>query len=158
MQSVEISGIDQLLESWDRLIQDYPAMKGDLLESLGEKLLAAIREQIGGGGQVQKWQTYYVGSGLGYSAARAKAETYKVTKGGKRYAVGYVTNAIENGHKVRRPSPVKRDGYIYRPRITEPAVAGRYIYDQTRARMGHMGQEELERLAQELVQRLEGNS
>lgn len=55
----------------------------------------------------------------GYVAVRAKADTYQTTKSGKRYAVGYVTNAIEGdtateAHEgerdtapdiARRPSP-----------------------------------------------------
>lgn len=87
---------------------------------------------------------------------RAKGNTYKRTTGGRQYAVGYVTNAIESGHRHRRPSPEKKSGYYYRPRIKTPAVAGRHFYAQVRSRMERMGQAELERLAQGLVARLEG--
>lgn len=89
---------------------------------------------------------------------RAKAGEHKETQGGKRYAVGYVTNAIESGHKVRRPRPVHRDGYSYRPRIKVAAVAGQHFYAQTQSAMDRLGRAELERLAQEIVRRLEGGA
>lgn len=156
MQSVEFHDIDRLLKSWDRLLVEFPQEKAVLLEDLGKQLLQEVQQRIQGTGTVQGWQSYYLGSENGYVAVRAKAKTYKRTAGGKQYAAGYVTNAIENGHRHRRPSPVKRDGYTYRARIKIPAVAGRHFYAQVRSRMEDMGQAELERLAQELVARLEG--
>lgn len=156
MQDVDLRDIDRLLESWDRLLAEFPQEKATLLEELGEQLLQEVQQRIQGTGTVQSWQGYYLGSKKGYVAVRAKANTYKRTAGGKQYAVGYVTNAIENGHRHRRPSPEKRAGYYYRPRIKTPTVAGRHFYAQVRGRMERMGQAELERLAQGLVARLEG--
>lgn len=156
MQDVDLRDIDRLLESWDRLLAQFPQEKATLLEELGKKLLSEVRQRIQGSGTVQGWQSYHLGSKKGYVAVRAKADTYKRTAGGRQYAVGYVTNAIESGHRHRRPSPEKKAGYYYRPRIKMPAVAGRHFYDQVRGRMERMGQVELELLAQGLVARLEG--
>lgn len=156
MQSVDLCDIDRLLESWDRLLAQFPQDKTALLEDLGKELLSEVRQRIQGSGTVQGWQNYHLGSKKGYVAVRAKADTYKRTAGGRQYAVGYVTNAIESGHQHRRPSPEKKVGYSYRPRIKTPAVAGRHFYAQVRSRMERMGQAELERLAQGLVARLEG--
>lgn len=158
MQSVDSRDIDRLLESWDRLLADFPQEKSTLLENLGKRLLQEVQQNIQGTGTVQGWQSYYIGSGNGYTAVRAQAKTWKTTKGGKKYAVGYVTNAIESGHRHRRPNPEKKAGYYYRPRIRTPTVAGRHFYAQARASMERMGQAELGRLAQEIIQRLEGQA
>ena len=154
--SVDSSDLDRLLASWEALLQDYPGMKRELLEKLGTQLLADVRGKIGGSGTVQSWQGRYLGSKNGYVAIRPKADTYKVTSGGKRYAVGYVTNAIENGHKHRRPSQVKRAGYRYRARINVAAVPGKHFYASVRENLGSMGQQEIQALAAEIARRLEG--
>lgn len=156
MQSVEFRDIDRLLESWDRLLADFPDEKTALLDELGQRLLQEVRQRIQGTGTVQGWQGYYLGDKKGYVAVRAKAKAYKRTKGGKQYALGYVTNAIESGHRHRRPSPERRDGYYYRPRIKTLAVAGRHFYAQVRGSLETIGQAELNRLAQKIVERLEG--
>ena len=156
MQSIEMSDLDRLIESWEALLRDYPGMKRELLEELGKQLLDDVRGEIGGSGTVQGWQERYIGSKNGYTAIRAKAKTYKVTAGGKQYAVGYVTNAIENGHKHRKPSQQKWDGYRYRGRIHVPAVPGKHFYAAVRSTLGNVGQQEVQALAAEIARRLEG--
>lgn len=156
MQSIEMSDLDRLIESWEALLQDYPGMKRELLEELGKQLLDDVRGEIGGSGTVQGWQERYIGSKNGYTAIRAKAKTYKVTAGGKQYAVGYVTNAIERGHKHRRPSAQRRDGCRYRPRINVPAVPGKHFYAAVRGTLDNVGQQEIQALAAEIARRLEG--
>lgn len=156
MQSIEYSDLDRLVDSWEALLKDFPGMKRELLEKLGRELLSDVQGKIGGSGTVQSWQGRYLGSKNGYVAIRPKADTYKVTSGGKRYAVGYVTNAIENGHKHRRPSQVKREGYRYRARINVPAVPGKHFYASVRSTLGNMGQQEIQALAAEIARRLEG--
>lgn len=158
MQSIDVSSIDKILEGWDKLLKEYPQMKRELLEDLGQRMLADVQGAIGGTGTVQSWQARYTGSRNGYVAVRPRANTFQTTKGGTRYAVGYVTNAIENGHRHRRPEAVRRDGYTYRPRIHTPAVAGRHFYAQVRGRLGSFGRAELERLALEVARRLEGGT
>ena len=156
MQSIELDGLDRLLDGWESLQRDFPGMKRELLEELGRSLLEDVRSEIGGGGQVQGWQERYIGSKNGYTAIRAKAKTYKVTAGGKQYAVGYVTNAIEGGHKPRRPSAQRRDGYRYRPRINVSAVPGKHFYAAVRGTLDNVGQQEIQALAAEIARRLEG--
>lgn len=156
MQSIELDGLDRLLDGWESLQRDFPGMKRELLEELGKQLLDDVRREIGGSGTVQGWQERYVGSRNGYVANRPKAKTYKTTARGKKYAVGYVTNAIEGGHKHRRPSAQKRDGYRYRPRIDDPAVPGKHFYAAVRSTLGNVGQQEVQALAAEIARRLEG--
>lgn len=154
MQSVE--GIDQILERWDQLLRDYPKAKQELLERLGQALLEDVQKEIGGE-HVRGWQEWHRGSKNGYAAVRPAAKKWQRTQSGRQYAVGYVTNAIENGHRARRPQPTGRDGYHYtRGRNKTAAVAGRHFYAAVRSRMGRMGEAELARLADEIAKRLEG--
>lgn len=157
MTSVDLSGVERFLRALDDMIHGYPAMKRELLEELGQDLRQRVRQNIGGTGKVQGWQSYYTGKKLGYVAVRPKAKAYiKPTEGSKEYAVGHVSNAIENGHRHRRPSPEHKKGYRYRPRYQTPAVAGKHFYAQARSQMSSMGQQELEQLAHEVASRLEG--
>lgn len=161
MQSIEMSSLDRIVAGWDKLLETFRDKKRATLKSLGEQLLDDVRQQIGGktgGDTVQGWQARYIGSKNGYVAVRPKAKTYKETKGGKKYAVGMVTNAIENGHKHRRPSQVRRPGYRYRPRIETAAVAGKHFYAQTRSRMDSLAQSQVNELAGEIVRGLEGGA
>lgn len=156
MNSVEMTGIDELIESFEALLRDYPDIKGDLLEELAGRILADVKWGIAGTGQVQSWQDKHVGSGKGYVAVRPKANTYKTTPGGKQYAVGYVTNAIENGHQHRRPSAVKKQGYCYKPRIKVAAVPGKHFYAGTRSKLQAEGSATVRQLAVIVAARLEG--
>lgn len=156
MPSVQMDGLDQLLASWDTLQRDFPAMKRELLEALSKEMLSRVQGEIPGTGTVRGWQDRYIGSKNGYVAVRPKAKTYKTTPGGKKYAVGYVTNAIEGGHKHRRPSQQKRDGYKYRARINVPAVPGLHFYASVRSQLSGLGTEQLRALVTEVAARLEG--
>lgn len=156
MQSVEMTGVDELIDNFEALLRDYPDIKGNLLEQLAGKILGDVQGAIGGSGQVQGWQDKHVGSGRGYVAVRPKANTYKTTPGGKQYAVGYVTNAIENGHRHRKPSGVRKDGYYYKPRWKVPAVSGKHFYAGTRSRLQAEGAETVRQLATIVAARLEG--
>lgn len=158
MASVEASGLDRILESWDKLLRDFPEMKRKLLEDLGKQMLTDVQGEIPGTGTVRGWQERYIGSKNGYVAVRPKADTYKVTAGGKKYAVGYVTNAINSGHRHRRPSQTKRPGYTYKARVKVPAVAGLHFYDTVRSRLEGMGQQEMQAIVAEIVRRLEGTT
>ena len=89
----------------------------------------------------------------GYVAVRAKADTYQTTKSGKRYAVGYVTNAIEGGHRHGGP----RGGKGYRPRYRKAAVPGKWFYQAVRQDVDEMGQEEVDALMELIVRGLEGS-
>lgn len=158
MESGDTSSLDRIIASWERLLAEFPRKKRDLLESLGGQMQSRVRSGIGGTGTVQGWQERYVGSKNGYVAVRPKADTYKMTAGGQRYAVGQVTNAIENGHKHRRPSQVRRPGYRYRPRISTPAVAGLHFYAQARGQLDSLAQGQVAALAAEIVRGLEGGA
>ena len=94
MQSVEIKGMKEVQEIIDNVLDLVKRVRGEAFEELGSELLNDVREEIGGSGRVAGVQEYRVGSGKGYVVVRPKANT---ELGG--YAAGYVTNALENGHK-----------------------------------------------------------
>ena len=132
--TVDTSGLDRLMESWDALVRQFPEKKRGLLEQIGARLLQEVRTGIGGTGKVSGWQAPHMGSGGGYVAVRPKAETYQ--HGGPR-----------GGGK----------GSRYRPRYHTSAVPGRFFYEAARAALAGMGQEEADRLMQLIVDGLEAN-
>ena len=155
-QTVDTREIDRLLESWDRLLKQFPEEKKQALEQMGRDLLANVREKVGGSGKVAGWQEPHMGSGGGYVAVRAKADTYQTTKHGKRYAVGYITNAIEGGHKHGGKRGSKKKGYRYRPRYHTAAVPGKWFYQAVRQDLAGMSQNEVNELMQKILDGLEG--
>lgn len=150
--TVDTSGLDRLVESWDALIRQFPKEKRTALKTMGAALLQQVRSEIGGTGKVAGWQAPHMGSGGGYVAVRAKANEYQTTKSGKRYAVGYITNAFEGGHKIRKP----QGGKGYRPRIKVAAVSGRWSYDAVRRQLAGMSQEDVDALMTLITDGLEG--
>lgn len=93
MQSIEITGLKEIQKAFERFPELVKKAKGDMFEDLGREVLHAVRREIGGSGRVAGVQAYYVGSGRGYVAVRAMADTEL-----EGYAAGYITNALENGH------------------------------------------------------------
>ena len=156
-QTVEVEGLDQIEKSWAELLKRFPAERRRVLEQVGQKLLAQVRQEIGGEGKVAGWQGIHMGSGGGYVAIRARAKEYQTTKSGKRYEVGYVTNSVEGGHRTggRRPGE-KAPGYRYRPRLHMPAVPGRWFYDKVRGQVDGITEKELDQLRTVIVAGLEG--
>lgn len=157
MAGVELKGFERILRSWETLLDRFKTEKEKALERMGKQALQDVKQNIGGSGKVSGWQEPHMGSGGGYVAVRAKARTYQTTKNGKRYAVGYITNSIEGGHRTggQRPGP-KADGYRYRPRYKKAAVPGRWLYDIVRRQMDGMSQDEMDELMKIIVDGLEG--
>ncbi len=153
--NVKIEGLDRIAKSWDKLLKEFPAKRREFLERMGQQLLADVRREIGGEGKVAGWQEKHMGSRGGYVAIRAAAKTYQTTMGGKRYAVGYVTNAIENGHRVR--TPAVRGAKGYRSRAEKAAVPGRWFYQTVRQRLDGLDDREVEALMELIQTGLEGN-
>lgn len=148
--------LQQLQERWSRLVQQFPGQKRDLLERAGQQILQRLRSAIGGTGKVASWQDMSMGSKGGYVAVRPRKDTYQMTGSGTRYAVGYITNAIENGHRNRRPQPSGKADYRYRARIHHAATPGRHFYYSVRQQLGQVGDRELRQLAQEILEELGG--
>ena len=151
---VDTSGLDKLLESWDSLLRQFPDAKRRILARIGPEMLERIRREIGGTGKVAGWQSLHYGSGGGYAAVRPRRDTWQTTKSGRRYAVGYITNAIEGGHRHGNP----RGGAGYRPRVHVAAVPGRWFYDAVRQELPDMAEADVRALTELIVDGLEGDA
>ena len=112
------------------------------LDKAGDKLLRAVRGRIGGTGKVQSWQERHMGSGGGYTAVRPAAKTYD--RAGD--AVGYVTNAIEGGHRVRTGRGPSR--------ARMQRVPGKWMYRGTDPTQ--IAAEARDEIAREMIKSLEG--
>lgn len=147
MQSVEIHGLRQVQEAFERLPEAVRQAKADVFEAVGEYLLEDVQNRIGGSGRVAGAQEYRVGSGKGYVAVRAKKETWL-----DGAAVGYITNALENGH-VQTPG---RYVPALGARLRRDRVPGKYMYQITGRREGpRMAEEAARRIERTVLQELE---
>ena len=130
----------------------YEEAAPKLKSTLESRIVSTIGDTHG---KVRSWQEETVGSKGGYAAVRPKAKTYTDVNGkGKRYAVGYVTNAINSGHKF--PSPSGRRGYNPRIRIESQNVSGRYFYEKSSREVMEIAQSAVEQTVSDLVKHLEG--
>lgn len=141
MQSVEIKGLDRVKKALEAAPEAIREAKAQVLEEMGEELLGAVQQRIGGSGRVAGVQEYQVGSGKGYAAVRAMAKTDL-----DGYAAGYITNALENSHAVRTSSGSAKRKRKSRAKMRR--VPGKYMYRDT-------GAQELKRAAETAAQRIE---
>lgn len=115
--------------------------KRQAFELVSGELLTAVQTRIGGTGKVAGWQERFVGSKGGWAAVRPKADelTPPGKRSGKQYPVGYVTNAVNSGHRTPRGG----------------RVTGRWFYQKTQAQAEALARKTMERIVQGLVDHLE---
>lgn len=148
--------LGRLVEKLSESPQVLAQAKRQAFQSAAPRLNALVGTQIGGSGKVSSWQGAYVGSGGGYAAVRPKKDTYIKTKGKqtgfragpKAYAVGYVTNAINSGH---RP-PRNALGYFTSGRV----IAGKQFYQRAQAQAETVAQETAQQIVNTVINHLEG--
>ena len=141
MQSVEISGLSETVKKLNAAPEIIRQARAEFFAEAGASLLSDVQGRIGGTGKIAGVQEYRVGSGKGYVVVRAKAKT-NVGK----YAAGYITNALENGHAIREATgKAKRKR---KSRANKDRVTGKYMYHITSA-------QELDRLAETGARRIE---
>lgn len=153
---IDASALERLAERLEQAPGVLKEAKRQAFEAAAPRLQSAVQYEIGGSGRVRDWQGSFVGTKGGYAAARPKKETYIETKGRqkgfragpKRYAVGYVTNAINSGHR----SPKNAWGY----RTRAGTVAGKHFYEAAQAPAEQVGKEAAEQIVQTLIDHLEG--
>lgn len=124
-QSVKISGLERLREDFQKLAGELPEMRREIHEELAGQMRGEVEEALArkagsSTGKVAGWQEGYVGTKGGYAAVRPRAKTSY-----RGYAVGQITNAIENGHAIRRPSGRWKG---YRARVKKRYVLGLHFY------------------------------
>ena len=152
---IDHSELDRLVERLAKSPQVLQEAKRRAMEAAAPKLCLAVRAEIGGSGKVQSWQEAYVGSEGGYAAARPRAKTYIETKGKrpsrdgpKKYAVGYVTNAVNNGHR----TPRNKFGY----RTSAGVIAGKEFYQRAQAQAETVARDAAQQITQALTDHLGG--
>lgn len=153
---MDTSALSKLAERLERAPQVLAEAKLQTFEDAAPRLKAAVDAEIGGAGKVRSWQGAFVGSKGGYAAARPKKKLYIETlgkqkgfrAGPKKYAVGYVTEAINSGH---RP-PRNKFGYYASAKRT----SGRQFYQRAQAQAEQVAREAGEQIAQALIEHLEG--
>ena len=143
---IDSQSLEQLDARLAQAVRQAPEIKKEVLTGLGEQLLIQVRNNIGGGGKVKRWQHTHLGSGGGYVAVHP-AEGEKDAYG---RAVGAVTNAIESGHRI--PSP-RGKAKRYRPRIKKARVPGKGMYARTAPQRA--AEDAARQLGQQLIEPLE---
>ncbi|MBQ9733345.1 MAG: hypothetical protein IJV74_03820 [Clostridia bacterium] len=136
-----------------RLGNSYPVIKAAkraAFEAAAPQLKQAVDSAIGGSGKVAGWQQQRVGSKGGYAAVSPRAKQTH-----KGYSVGYITNAINSGH--RFPSPSGKNPK-YRPRIRsgKQRVQGKFFYEAANAKAEGIAQAAAAQVADALKDHLEG--
>lgn len=153
MQSVEIEGLNKLDKDLNAILRELPEMRRELHERIAEVIKAEVDTQIVQSGlndrhgQIRQWQESRVGSGGGYAAVRAVAGLTGPN------SPGAITNYLENGHRIRRPSGRNPK---YRPRIRKPYVDGYHFYRAARNTVESKAIAEAEKFVKEVTEKLEG--
>lgn len=118
----EIQGFDEIVQRFEHAPTEIRNAAAGVLQDIGQELLSTVRQRIGGTGRIASAQESQLGSGKGYVAARAKADTDL-----DGYAAGYITNALEGGH---RQTPGRYVPAIGR-QLKRGRVPGKYMYSYT---------------------------
>lgn len=153
---LDASALAVLAERLEQAPQVLAEAKRQAFAEAAPKLKAAVDAEIGGTGKVRNWQGAFVGSKGGYAAARPQKGLYVETQGKqtgfragpKKYAVGYITNAIDGGHR----SPRNKSGFYASARRTP----GKQFYQRAQASAESVAQEAGEQIVQALIDHLEG--
>lgn len=154
---IDKSELDRLVKKLEQSPQVLKQAKQQAIEAAAPKLKEAVQREIGGSGRVRSWQEGYVGSGRGYAAARPLAKTFAESRGKQTFsgphekphpthAVGYITNAINSGHKAR----ANKMGFRGRP------IQGREFYQRAQAQGEQVAQEAVNEIVQALTNHLGG--
>lgn len=169
MQEFSINSAD--LERLMKKLEKAPDVLGwarrQAMISAAAEFKALMNTAIGGTGRVKDWQQSYVGSGGGYAAVRPRKKTYAESRGPQTfeerrrephptYAVGYITNAINSGHR----TPSHRFGQAkglrgYRVNTTGH-VGGKGFYEAVQAQAEAVGEKAAEEILDALFDHLEG--
>lgn len=150
MQSIDLDQLNRLTDNLNAVLKDAPeerrALHEQLAEMAKEEVDSAIASSVGdSSGKIADWQESHVGSGGGYAAVRAQTGT----TGSE--SPGAITNYLENGHKIPRPSGTAKH---YKPAIKTPYVEGRHFYEHSRTAAESRAIDIAEDFADKLAERL----
>lgn len=126
MQSVDLKALDELEKDIADLIKSFPDMQRELHEEFANTIKKKVDSEIvaslkNGASKIKRLQGKYVGSYGGYAAVRA------VDTSTGSESPGAITNYLENGHKIRKPTGRNKR---YKPRINKIYVDGYHFYSK----------------------------
>lgn len=126
MQSVDLKALDELEKDIADLIKSFPDMQRELHEEFANTIKKKVDSEIvaslkNGASKIKRWQGKYVGSYGGYAAVRA------VDTSTGSESPGAITNYLENGHKIRKPTGRNKR---YKTRINKIYVDGYHFYSK----------------------------
>lgn len=150
-QSVTVKGLDELIGSLQDVAEDFPRVRREFHEAVTEEIREEVLKSLGSRaksntGKVAGWQESVVGTLGGYAAMRPRKG-----KNGK-YAYGYITNALENGHAISRPRNNRKG---YRAQIKKRYVLGLHFYERAKPFAEKRAIDGANRLADTIKQKLE---
>ena len=159
---MDASELDKLIEKLDRSPEVLREARRTAFEAAAPRLKAVLDRKIvstigDSRGKVRSWQDQFVGSMGGYAAVRPKKDefTEPTKKARHTYAVGYVTNAINSGHRypgqgVRKTAKAgKTDTFTY------GRVEGRYFYEYAQPSVEAIARETAQQVVDGLVKFME---
>lgn len=150
-QSVTVKGLDELIGSLQDVAEDFPRVRREFHEAVTEEIREEVLKSLGSRaksntGKVAGWQESVVGTLGGYAAMRPRKG-----KNGK-YAYGYITNALENGHAISRPRKARKG---YKARVKKRYVLGLHFYERAKPLAEKRAIDGANRLADTIKQKLE---
>lgn len=150
---IDITGLDAVERSLDRLLAEAPRMRRSLHERVGNRVLQELQREIAvrvrdENGHIRSFQEVYLGSGGGYAAVRpAKGDVPGKSWRGRPLAKGALTNFLESGHAIRRPSGTAKR---YRQRLHMTRVEPRAFYRAAGEKLMGIAMEEAEAMIEEM--------
>lgn len=165
--SIDSADLEKLVEKLKGAPKVLAWARREAMISAADQFKALMDTAIGGSGRVKNWQQAYVGSGGGYAAVRPRAKTYAESRGKQTfeerrrephptYAVGYITNAINSGHRW----PSHRAGQAKRLRgyrvSASGSVGGKGFYEAVQAQAEAIGEAAAQEILDALFDHLEG--
>ena len=150
-QSVTVKGLDELIGSLQDVAEDFSRVRREFHEAVTEEIREEVLKSLGSRaksntGKVAGWQESVVGTLGGYAAMRPRKG-----KNGK-YAYGYITNALENGHAISRPRKARKG---YKARVKKRYVLGLHFYERAKPFAEKRAIDGANRLADTIKQKLE---
>lgn len=148
---IDTRGFDELTKKFDNIISGASQKRREIHDKIGEQLKKEVDSQIDSRindshGKIRSWQKQYVGSRGGYTAVRPRPG-----KDSHGYAYGYITNALENGHRVRISKNPK-----YRSKSKRFKVQGYKFYEASKSAAKRLGLEGAEELENWIKSKMEG--
>lgn len=126
--------LQKLIKKCEGFPEVFTDARREAIDIAGKNLKEQLDKAIGGTGRVAGWQEVKYGSRGGYVAVRPRRGDVESPEGKDTpYAIGYVTNAINSGHKTRGHRG--KFNRVFKGEFKKGAdkVPGKHFYEDTKA-------------------------